>query len=96
MTSRSKVELFAAIRRDARAGLSGRAIERKYRVGWRTVRQAMTSAWPAERKVYPSRGSRLDPYRPVIDEILRWIWTRRENSGIPRKGSSAGCSTSMA
>ena len=71
MTSRSKVELFAAIRRDARAGLSGRAIERKYRVGWRTVRQAMTSAWPVERQVYPSRGSRLDPYRPVIDEILR-------------------------
>jgi len=31
----SKVELHAAIRRDARAGMSGRAIERKYRVGRR-------------------------------------------------------------
>jgi hypothetical protein len=28
----SKVELYPAICRDARAGLSGRAIERKYRV----------------------------------------------------------------
>lgn len=26
----SKIELYAAIRRDARAGLSGRALERKY------------------------------------------------------------------
>jgi hypothetical protein len=35
----SKVELYAAIRRDARAGMSGRAIEKKYRVG-RRQRQA--------------------------------------------------------
>ena len=69
--SGSKVELYAAIRRDARAGLSGRALERKYRVGWRTVRMALASAWPEQRKSYPRRASRLDPYKGVVDEILR-------------------------
>ena len=33
----SKVDLYAAVRRDARAGMSGRAIEKKYRVGRRTI-----------------------------------------------------------
>jgi transposase len=42
----SKVELYAAIRRDARAGMSGRAIEKKYRVGRRTIVRALSSAWP--------------------------------------------------
>jgi len=32
----TQVELFAAIRLDARAGLSGRAVARKHRVGCRT------------------------------------------------------------
>ena len=67
----SKVELYAAIRRDARAGMSARAIERKYRVGRRTIVKAMSSAWPEPRKQLPPRASRLDPFKPVIDEILK-------------------------
>jgi transposase len=67
----SKVELFAAIRRDSRTGLSNREIERKHRVGWRTVRTALASAWPAPRKAYPKRPSKLDPFKPVIDGMLR-------------------------
>lgn len=70
-TTRSKVELYAAIRRDARAGVSGRALERKYRVGWRTVRAALALAWPEPRKSYPRRASKLDPYTGLIDTILR-------------------------
>ncbi|MFI7643601.1 hypothetical protein [Nonomuraea sp. NPDC049400] len=46
MPPTSKVELYAAIRRDARAGLSGRALERKYGVERRTVVKAVASAWP--------------------------------------------------
>ncbi|MFE9328712.1 hypothetical protein ACIHDR_48030 [Nocardia sp. NPDC052278] len=46
----SRAELIAAIRRDARDGLSNRQIQRKYGVGYRTVKQALASAWPAERK----------------------------------------------
>jgi transposase len=67
----SKVELYAAIRRDARAGMSGRAIERKYGVGRRTIIKAVSSAWPEPRKKPPRRPSKLDRFKPVIDEILR-------------------------
>jgi hypothetical protein len=65
------VELYAAIRRDARAGKSARAIQREYRVSWTTVHKALGSAWPAERKHYPERGSKIDEYREVIDGWLR-------------------------
>ncbi len=67
----TKVGLYAAIRRDVRAGMSARAIERKHGVGRRTIVKAMSSAWPEPRKKLPPRGSKLDPYKPVIDEILR-------------------------
>lgn len=69
---RSKVELFAAIRRDSRIeGLSVRGLARKYGVHRRTVREALSSAWPAPRKRLPPRKSRLDPFKPAIDAILR-------------------------
>src|SRR6516164_5602080 len=71
MPPASKVELYAAIRRDVRAGMSARVIERKHGAGRRTIVKAMSSAWPEPRKKLPPRGSKLDPYKPVIDEILR-------------------------
>ena len=69
---RSKVELFAAIRRDARVGgLSIRELAARHRVHRRTVRQALASAIPAPRKT-PGRASpRLARFRGVIDEMLR-------------------------
>jgi transposase len=67
----SKVELYAAIRRDARAGMSGRAMERKHGVGRRTIIKALSSAWPEPRKKLPPRPSKLDRFKPVIDEMLR-------------------------
>lgn len=66
----SRVEQFAAIRRDARAGISGRELQRRHGVGWRTVQAALASAWPAQRAPYPPRVSKLDPFKPVIDQIL--------------------------
>jgi transposase len=69
--SRSRVELYATIRRDARAGLSGRALQRKHGVGYNTVAAALESAWPEPRKKSGKRASRLDPFRPVIDGWLR-------------------------
>jgi hypothetical protein len=66
-----KVELYAAIRRDARAGMSARAIGRKYRVGRRTIIKALASAWPEPRKKPPRRASKLDQFKPAIDEMLR-------------------------
>lgn len=72
MQSLSRVELFAAIRRDSRVeGLSSRDLARKYTVGRRTVALALSSAWPEPRKKLPPRQSRLDPCKEVIDRILR-------------------------
>jgi hypothetical protein len=50
--------------------MSSRAIEHQYGIGRKTVRKALASAWPAPRKP-PLRASKLDPFKPVIDEILR-------------------------
>jgi transposase len=68
---KSKVELYAAIRRDSRAGLASRALQRKYGVGFRTIEKALASVWPTPRKPLPARASRLDPFKPVIDQMLR-------------------------
>jgi transposase len=67
----SEVELFAALRRESRAGVSGRALAAKYRVSRNTVAEALTSAWPKPRTPLPRRMSRLDPFKPAIDDILR-------------------------
>jgi hypothetical protein len=71
MPPMSKVDLFAAIRRDSRAGLSVRGLARKYQISRRTVRSALTSAWPAPRKPMPPRASKLDEFKPIVDAILR-------------------------
>ncbi|GAA3455442.1 hypothetical protein GCM10018962_72750 [Dactylosporangium matsuzakiense] len=47
----SKVDLCAAIRRDSRAALAVRALARKYRISRRTVRSALSPAWPAPREL---------------------------------------------
>ncbi len=71
MPQMSKVELYAAIRRDHRAGMKMRELERKYNVSWRTVKKAVDSVWPEPRKKLPPRPTALDPYKPVVDEMLR-------------------------
>jgi transposase len=70
MPPMSKVDLFAAIRRDSRAGMSVRALAREHQVSRRTVRSALASAWPQPRKALPSRPSKLDEFKPIIDGIL--------------------------
>ncbi|MFF3336262.1 hypothetical protein ACFYWX_43300 [Streptomyces sp. NPDC002888] len=68
---KSMVDPYAAIRRDARQGLSNRALQRKYGVGFLMVQKALSSAWPEPRKPLPPRVTRLDPFKPLIDEMLR-------------------------
>ncbi|WP_327120711.1 hypothetical protein OHB12_17125 [Nocardia sp. NBC_01730] len=81
----TKRQLYATIRRDALAGLSGREIERKHHVGWRTVQAALGSPTPPVRKKYPARQRpRLMGLEPHIDALLattpsapvREIWER--------------------
>jgi transposase len=77
----SRVELFERIRRDReREGLSIRALAERHRVHRRTVRQALASALPPERRRPEGRPApKLGPYRPLIDE---WLLADRE---APRK-----------
>ena len=68
----SRVELFEKIRRDREfAGLSMHALAREYGVHRRTVRQALESPLPPERKRPEGRPApALGPYREWIDQIL--------------------------
>jgi transposase len=68
----SRVELFECIRRDWRLEKTPvRELARKYGVHRRTVRQALESALPPERKAPAKRRSVLDPAKGWIDEMLR-------------------------
>lgn len=58
----SRVELFEAIRRDARLeGLSIRALAQRHRVHRRTVRQVLASAVPRARKPRVFCAPRVGP-----------------------------------
>ena len=69
---RSRVELFAAIRRDARVEeCSIRELADRYHVHRRTVRQALASAVPPPRKTPARMSPRLEPFKTAIDDMLR-------------------------
>jgi len=57
----SKVDLYAAIRRDARTGMATRGLMRKYGVGYETVQRALTSALPGSRKKMRPQATRWTP-----------------------------------
>lgn len=65
------MELFAEIRRDARVeGLGVRALARKYQVGRTTVRLALESATPPEKKPRVRTAPRLEGFKAAIDGML--------------------------
>jgi transposase len=67
----SRVELFAAIRRDARVDdLSIRELARRHGVHRRTVRQALASADPPTRKTPDRVAPKLGPYAAAVDAML--------------------------
>ncbi|MGH3120065.1 MAG: hypothetical protein ACRDOI_13100 [Trebonia sp.] len=61
---------YAAIRRDARDGMSGRAIEREHHVGRRTIVRALASAGPPERKKMHREPAALDGLHGPIDAMI--------------------------
>jgi transposase len=50
--------------------MSERELQRTHHVGWRTVKAALASAWPAPPAPYPKRASKLDPFKTAIDAML--------------------------
>jgi hypothetical protein len=74
------VVLFEAIRRDhAEGGISIRGLADRHGVHRRTVRQALASAVPPERKAATRAAPALDRWKPAIDAMLR------EDLDAPRK-----------
>lgn len=74
------MELFEAIRRDERLeGLSIRALADRHGVHRRTVRQALDSAVPPERKTPVRTAPKLEPAKVLIDAMLT------EDLTAPRK-----------
>ena len=68
----SRVGLFAAIRRDARVEeCSIRELADRYHVHRRTVRQALASSVPPQRKAPARTSPRLQPFKAAIDAMLR-------------------------
>jgi len=81
------VELFEAIRRDARREeLSVRALADRHGVHRRTVRAALASATPPPRKPRRSPAPKLDPAKPFIDAMLREDLTDPASNGTPPGG----------
>jgi DNA replication protein DnaC len=75
----SRVELFAAIRRDARQGMSGRALARKYHVSRRTVAQALS--FPRQKSLREfdfDANPNVDP--AMIHTLATGDWVRK---GMP-------------
>ena len=75
----NKVELFAAIRWDHQKGLGVRELARKYKVHRRTVRQAIGSPVPPERKAAVREAPVREAVAGWIDEMLA------EDLDAPRK-----------
>lgn len=76
----SKVDLFAAVRRDRRVeGCSIRELAERYHVHRRTVRHALASAQPPERKTPARAAPVLGRFAGAIDAMLR------EDLDAPRK-----------
>jgi hypothetical protein len=65
----AKREKYAVIRRDAEAGMSERAIERKHHVGRRTIAKALAFTDPPERKKIHREPSALNGLHEHIDAM---------------------------
>jgi hypothetical protein len=66
----ARQEKYAAIRLDADAGMSERAIERKHHVGRRTIVKALASAEPPPRKKFHRDPTALNGLHARIDAML--------------------------
>ena len=96
MPQMSKVELYAAIRRDHRDGMTMRELERKYNVPGGRYARRLNSSWPEPRKSCRRDRRRWTRTRRPSTGSCGRTWTRRASSGTRSRGSSTGWSRSTA
>ncbi|WP_067481789.1 hypothetical protein [Actinomadura hibisca] len=86
MPEKSKVELYATIRRRAREGLSKRALQREFGVRFRTVQAALESTFPKPRKPRSNAraASASEPSRQYVALGCGPVY--RGPAGIRREG----------
>lgn len=77
-TGPDRIRLYAAIRRDAETGYSIRALAALHHVHRRTIRHALTSLAPPQRKQLPRRGKTVDHVRRHVDALIAQGLTGRE------------------
>lgn len=73
-----RIRLYAAIRRDAETGYSIRALAALHHVHRRTIRHALTSLAPPQRKQLPRRRKAVDHVRVHVDAMIAQGLTGRE------------------
>jgi hypothetical protein len=92
LTRRQKVELFEQIRREYEFGVGTIAgVSRKLQVHRRLVREALSSAVPAERKPQERKLKKLQAAAAMIDAILVGPGRRRRSSDTRGGASGNGC-----
>jgi hypothetical protein len=71
MNMKSKIDLYAKIRREYRRGVGSiRGVAQMFKVHRRLVRDALDNALPPKRKVPLRRHANLAPAIPLIEAIL--------------------------
>ena len=76
--------------------MSIRELARKFHHSQRKIREILGQPEPKPYTRARALPSVLDPFKPVIDDILRPMRTRRASSGTPPPRSSAASATSTA
>ncbi len=77
-TGIDRLRLYAAIRRDAESGDSIRALAARHHIHRRTVRHALTSLAPPQRKQLPRRRKTVDHVQTQVDAMIARGLTGRE------------------
>lgn len=96
MKKRSKVELYEQIRKSHEHDeLSIRALSERFGMHRRTVREALASPVPPQRKQGERPAPVLGPWKPTIDKWLADDQVAPRNSVTPPVVSGSASSTSM-
>ena len=95
---RSDLEFWKEVRRQVLTGeLSQRAAMKQYGLGWHTLKKILThDEPPGYRQRKPRTKRKLEPFLPIIRQILEMTGRGSGGSGTRPTASSNGCVTRTA